>query len=593
MRKINIYVKGFGLATLLILLLSACNDFFEDPIEQNITQDTIFNSPINAEKLLNSAYYLIPYNWPTNFGAKEGGYRNDAKILTAITAGITDEAVTISPWAGPITFYYGQCKMTQYNIGVNGSKGDLKRNGRDYVEHIYEEPYLYFRRAFLFLSGVDNVKGASEEWKRETKAQAQLLVAIGYYELIKRYGSVPWVDRVLDLNESFDQTRLPLKDIIQNVDDLIMEALPNLPESYSDVNQGRVTRAAAYFLRSRLWLLAASPLFNTATPYIPTYEHPELITMGNYDESLWQKAATVSKEAIDYCHSKNYKLVDTGNPQDDYTLATRDIISNSEVILFSRRGGTKEAKGNSLYRRHMVPGPKTGSNKDAGMTSVTQNMVEKYDTKDGSPVNLNSDNPWENMDPRFHASVVHDRATFGGAKISTNSDNKKLVQGWSSGFFMRKFLHEEHYTDKTLKFDAAYFYMRLSELYLNYAEALNEYKPGDTEIANYLNQTRRRVDMPDIPLLGQEEMRQAIYDERAVELAFEDQRLFDVKRWKIADKTIGADKYGVVRVANGEYEIRKCPDILQRVWEDKLYLMPFPYYELNLELGLIQNPGYN
>ncbi|MCG8580832.1 MAG: RagB/SusD family nutrient uptake outer membrane protein, partial [Bacteroidales bacterium] len=228
----------------------------------------------------------------------------------------------------------------------------------------------------------------------------------------------------------------------------------------------------------------------------------------------------------------------------------------------------------------------------------------------------------ENLDPRFHASIVHDKADFGGVRINANiytsmdkpsnkpKANKDLKSGWMTGFYMRKFLHEDQYTDKNLDYDIPYLYMRLPELYLNYAEALNEAQPGNTDITFYLNLLRDRAGMPDVSSLAQDEMRQLIRNERAIELIFEDQRFFDVKRWKIAAETIGATKYGIHRINEddidagltdengvpyefGDYMVKECPENQQRNWDDKLYLMPFPRYEILKDRGLVQNPGYN
>ncbi|MBK3518279.1 RagB/SusD family nutrient uptake outer membrane protein [Carboxylicivirga marina] len=617
MKKTIRYIQIVAVALLVFISNNACDDFFGEPIEQNITQDTVFNSMLNAEKLLNSAYSQVPYLWPTGWWTSSTT-SNSSRIHQNITASITDEAVTGSVWTGAKIFYYGDCQLSPDNVGRYAAATE-----RGMIEHLFEVPYIYFYRAFTYIEGVDVTRGATSAFIDETKAQAKLLNAIGYYELIKRYGSVPWVDHVLLPNEMISEKRPPLSEIIQRVDNMIMEALPYLPESYNDANQGRVTRASAYFLRSRLWLLAASPLFNSNAPYMDNDDANDAIWLGGYDATLWQKAADVTKEAIDYCESAGFALVNTGNPVADYTLATRDIIGNTELILFSRRiassNGSKE--NNQLFGRHLPP--RAGANNNgAGLTSPTYNMVSLYQTVDGSEVDLRADNPWEKLDPRFHASIVHDKADFGGVTINANIytsmnspvanpvKNNDLKNGWISGFYMRKFLHEDQYTNEALRYDAPYLYMRLPELYLNYAEALNEASPGNNDITTNLNKLRNRAGMPNVNASSQSEMRELIRNERAIELIFEDQRLFDVKRWKIAAETIGATKYGVHRINEddvaagltdengvpyefGDYMIKECNANLQRIWNDKLYLMPFPRYEINKGKGLVQNPGYN
>lgn len=621
MRKTIKHISTIIAIISLLYASTGCNDFFQEPIEANINQDTIFNSMVNAEKLLNSVYEHVPYMWPTS--AFSGNTNNTSRVKGSITATICDEGVTSSVWNGARVFYYGDCQLSADNVGV-----EAPNLGKDaailYQEHIFEEPYKLFNRAYTFIEGVDNTQGATDVFVNETKAQAQLLNAIGYFEMIKRYGSVPWVDKALAPGDQISEERPPLAEIIQRVDDMIMEALPNLPENYNASNQGRVTRASAYFLRSRLWLWAASPLFNSPAPYMQMNNpaNNSLIWMGGYDPELWQKAADVSLEAIQYCESNGYALVNTGNPKDDYTSATREIIGNTEAILFSRRTESfNNVKNGGWFGRYLPP--RGGANNNgSGWNNPTQNIISMYETVDGSAIDYRANNPWKNMEPRFHASIVHDKAKFGGLTINANiyrsmnapvsspKNNNLLVNGWFSGFYMRKFMYEDLQTaDRSVRYDAPYIYMRLPELYLNYAEALNEAEPGNSDITTYLNKIRSRAGVTAIASSPQDVMRELIRKERAIEMIFEDQRFFDVKRWKIAAETIGATKYGVHRIneddlANGltdenglayefgDYMIKECPPTVQRIWNDKLYLMPFPRYEINKGKGLIQNPGY-
>jgi len=594
--KIYLKIKSIVSVVSLAVLLNSCDEYFMTPIMQTLTQDSIFNSMYNAEKALNSAYFLVPYKWPSSWDTGQNGYRNDPALHQDISAAITDEAITSTDWSGAVKRYYNGT-LSPLNVGVK-TTADNKR----FLEQIFEEPYFYFRLAYIFLENADKVPNASPTWLAETKGQANLLIAIGYYELLKRYGSVPKVDKVLNADDILDETRPPLKDMFEWVDGLIVNAIAGLPETYDANNQGRVTKAAAYFLRSRLWLLAASPLFNTDQPYLP-FEKPELICMGSSTDeakkALWKKAADVSIEAIQYCESKGYRLVNTGRPIEDYRLATRDITGNTELILFSRRiaKGSISKDSNTFPGRHLPPRSDAQVGQSA-LTAITQNFVDFYRTTDGSVPNYNSANPWLKVEPRFHASVVRDCAYFGGVKILLGEgDPTTRLKGWATGYTLRKFLHEEMFVNTRLQVDNPYPYMRLPELYLNYAEALNEYNPGNGDIQTYLNKTVIRGGLSEISLAGkdQETVRQEIRREKTVEMAFEDQRLFDVKRWKIPATTIGADKYGVKRnvVGTDTTFIRtRCSQSKQQIWDDKFYLMPFPQYEIIKFKGLVQNPGY-
>lgn len=608
LKKIRIFAALSGFA----VFLNSCDNFFMVPITETLNQDSIFNSMYNAEKVLNSAYYLVPFNWNASANVADEGYRNECKMLHDVTATICDEAITSSSWTGAFLSYYGDASINPYTVGVNANNKDKKN-----VEFIFEEPYYYFRRAFSFLENADKVPDATQEWLSSTKAQAKILIAMGYYELIRRHGSVPWVDKVLTVNEELDMTRPPLKELFDRVDKLIVEAIdsPSLPEKIeqSDLNYGRVTKATAYFLRSRLWLLAASPLFNTDQPYLP-YEHSKYICLGNSSDeekkAVWKKAVDYTWDAIDFCE-KYYSMMRpaSGSTYEEasevYRLAVRDLPNNTEIVQFSRRiASSKGTKGTNTFFGRNMPPRKGGLSGQTGFCCITQNMVDKYRTVDGSVPNYESNNPWEKLDPRFHATVMHDQSVFGNAKPLGTSEGDEFISGaastgWMTGYYLKKFFHEDQYVDNNLQKDMPYIYMRLPELYLNYAEALNEYSPGDGRIEEFLNKTTERVLMPRLELdgLSQEQVREEIMRERAVELAIEDHRYFDVKRWKIADKTIGSIKYGVVR--NGKpnkpsttYTIRPCPSDRQTNWHDKYYLMPFPQSEILKDKGLIQNPGY-
>ncbi len=603
----NIYKQVFmAICTVTALVsMQACSDsYFLDPLEQTLTKDSLYVNSLRAQSVLNQAYYNIPYKWPWKWG--NSGYNNQSCINQDILASLTDEGVATCSWTGAPKLYYINA-LTPDVVGING------KGNKTSVEHVFEAPYNYGRHAWLFLENYKKIPDATPEWKKNKAAEARMLIAIGYFELLKRYGGVPYLDGSHDgdLSSSIE-TRMPFAELVNTVDDLIAQAIPDLPIRYTDTDLGRISRAAAYMLRSRLWLYAASPLFNTDEPYMNMDDPKDnnlICMMTSTDQekkAIWEKCAQYTKEAIDFCESNGYKLVDTGNPKIDYTTATRDLTGNTEVISFSRRlsgfAATNPNK-NNLYARFLPPDA-NNKNNARGNLSVTENMVEMYRTADGEDFKLNENvkNPWtvKAMDPRFYASIVYDKDNFGGAEIGLNAGDPFMAY-WVTGYTLRKFLHEEQYTSLSQSIDAPYFYMRLPELYLNYAEALNEMNGNNSDIETYLNKTIHRVDMPTVSTAGksQEEIRIEIRRERAVEFAFEDQRYFDCKRWLIADQIIGVDKNprkGVKRQSDGTYRVA---DVVTNnvngtyVWQDKFYLMPLPRTEIQLHLGMKQNPGYN
>lgn len=593
--------KYFNRAILMIalsaLILSSCEDFYDEPIMSDITEEVIFSDTLKAIGVLNSAYFIVPYYFPEG-GKDKDGIRKTLRIGYNLTASTTDEGISSINWTGAHMRYYNN-SISPLTVGAEGPESNNQ-------EFVFEDNYVYIRKLYKYLDNVKDIPNATDYFKKTTTAEAKLLIAMAYFEYFKRYGSVPLVDHVIGANEEIDESRPPLNELISFIDDLIVEAIADLPAQWPEYNRLRVNKGSAYFLRSRLWLYAASPLFNTSQPYIDNGEGNKFICLGtDNDPELWKKAAQYSKEVIDFCESNGYALIDTDNPVVDYTHATRDFLGNTEVVLGSRRH-EQANQGDAFYFRNLPPRETRASQGTAG-TCPTQNFVDMYETVDGSEIDYANvapgTTPWDKLDPRFHASIIHDKAQFGAGTIGIMTKNDPLADKsdkynaeWVSGYFMRKFFHEEHYlkSNKGLNFDLVCMWMRLPELYFNYAEALNEYSPGHSDILTYLNKTRNRANMPDIVASGQDAVREAIRKEKAIEFAFEDQRFFDLRRWLRGD-LITQKKFGIKRVSGGGYQIVDAPSDRQYFdyeWHDKFYLLPFPEYEIQKDKGLTQNPGY-
>ncbi len=615
----NIRYRSFALIFGVLFISISCEDFFETPLAENVTNETIYSSMTNAERGLNAAYYAIPYNWAYGSTAIDDEIRAKGKLRQDIIASICDEAVSSSTWSGAIKAYYGSGVMDPLTVGLENTTYRLD------LEYIFEEPYYYIRYAYLFLESVDSVPDATEQWLKEKKAEAKLLIAISWYELIRRHGSVPYVNSTLSANDDFSSSldRPALIDLINDVDELIVDAIADAPDKIaeSDASYGRVTKATAYFLRSRLWLLAASPIFNTDTPYSTAgLVEPNEICLGYAEGSdqwreVWQKAADYSLAAIEYCHQEGYYMSEVSDKSDKaavveaYREVFRGVVNNPEIIQFSRRVATLNgsATGSHWIGRNMPPSQSKnwGSH---GFCNPNQGFIKQMIRNlDGSELTFGAEggnNPWANADYRFEANVVYDGCDWGEGTTMTDHPYSNGYE--TTGYFLRKFMHDE-WQIGTYSVDVPYYYMRLPELYLNYAEALCEldYSANRTTIQYYLNMISARVGAFQVDLTGfsEDEVRQEIRREKAVEFMFEDQRFFDVKRWLIADQTIGATKYAIVRQPSSatytsttryyeeSYDVAQMTS-RQTVWNDKYYLMPFPSYEILKDMGLNQNPGY-
>jgi hypothetical protein len=205
--------------------------------------------------------------------------------------------------------------------------------------------------------------------------------------------------------------------------------------------------------------------------------------------------------------------------------------------------------------------------------------------------------PYSNRDPRLGLTVVENNSFFQSRNVETFTgglDGLPISQATKTGYYLRKYVDET--LDIVLGRTSVHNWVvsRLAEVYLNYAEALNESDPGNADIALYVNLVRARsgVDMPALPAgLSQSEMRDRIRHERRIELAFEDHRAWDVRRWMQAPQTLGADLGGIVITKTGanSFTYQKAK-VETRDFTPKMYLYPIPQGELIINKVLVQNP---
>jgi len=368
--------------------------------------------------------------------------------------------------------------------------------------------------------------------------------------------------------------------------------MPDLPKKYesTDSNFGRATQDASQALLSRLYLYAASPLFNP----------------GN-DKAKWQKAADAAEALL----NSGYSL------HPDYTkLFNQPSGSANSELIFVRSFSTTnrhQAPMHNLNRRYGAYGGWWASN------GPSQNLVDDYDMINGEPAYIypggvktvnpasgyDPQKPFANRDPRFDATVIHDESVYHGDKMEmwVASDGNKW--GYDSykqsgdnprtNYVLKKFMPgdgvtlswQENYTNPWVIF-------RLGEIYLNYAEA--KFELGDEATCRtYLSKVRERVGMPAIPddVTG-EELRRRLYNERRIELAFEEHRYWDVRRWKIASEVENKPIFGLDIIKDVNTGVKKYVPIqlLQRKFEEKMYFLPIEANEILRNKGMEQNPGY-
>ena len=414
--------------------------------------------------------------------------------------------------------------------------------------------------------------------------EVRFLRAYFYFELFRSYGDVPLVTTTLTNAEANTITRTPADEIVKFIVEEIDEIAPYLPVSYvTEVNSevGRATRGAALALKARTLLYAASPLFN------PTN-----------DRSRWAAAAEACKVILDNAATWGLKLSAYGS------LWGHDAFYNPELIFGLGRG-----EFNSFEMANYPVGVENGSSGNC----PTQTLVDQYEFQEGGQtfgerypgsIDLNAVDPYEGLDPRFALTVVKN-----GDEWPTNGSQKKAIETFNGGFnaspkygatptgyYLKKYVDGACVTtaDNQTTRRHTWILFRLGEIYLDYAEAVFN-ATGSAKDATFgmtaneaVNKLRNRPDiqMPEFTEDGEAWV--ARYErERMVELAFENHRFWDVRRWKK-----GPQYFRTIQVANISAGLQLNRTTVSRQWDDKYYFYPIPQSELKKNPNLTQNAGW-
>ena len=595
----------------LIIGLSGCTDYLERPDASGLTEDVVFSTMKDADKVLAAAYAFAPWGYATYMGA-DGSWNYAFRLMNHNTSNMSDEAHTQSTaWDVQGLDYY--------------LKGTLSANlPYPYLEDKWMFNYQAIRSAFLYIDKVDQVKDGNPEIIKIRKAEARAFIATKQYENFKRYGGVAWVPKYTELSETYSTERLTIAQSVDSIINLLDKAIPDLPLKTEGQEFGRINKIAAMSLKARTLLWGASPLFNPEDnqSFFPAYSAQDLIKYPSYNKERWKLAADASDAALNLALANGYKLI----KKDDAGVTTfkeaykasvyyfpNDAIKNTEIIWGTRLTKTyNEADWGRYFR---IPWGKLGTGFLPMVYCTTiplQNFVELYEMKDGSdqPADLyNGTNPYENLDARFSASMFyHGYKLDGNARpvvdmsFRTSADkgnNRPEAVDNYTGYYYSKFVKDQEVTGELSFHNCFWPYIRLAELYLMSAEAWNEYDfEGHRQyIRDMINAVRNRAGQPNIEVIPgfqdtQAFMRDRIKRERAVELAFEEHRYFDLKRWKMGDSNIGIqmNMMDVTGIANAPTYTKK-PFGEPRFFSNKFYLYPLPLEEVQ-KSKMIQNPGW-
>ena len=542
--------------------LCSCNDFLDREEDSFIDKTATFDSYNRTKQYLTYAYSLLP----EGLNRFSGG---------ALLGAATDDAC----------FAIESSNIQQFN---NGSWNALSN-----PDNVWDRYFAGIAKCCTLLensnhinldiSRLDPAKRVEYENNlkdiRMWRAEAHFLRAYFNFELLKRYGPIPIIKSTLDINKDYSDTPRPtMKEVVEfiaNDCDMAADSLELTPWRNMNDAFGRATKGAALALKSRLLLYAASPLY---------------VDFGDIDEAnkpsdatLWKAAADAAKAVIDL---NQYALAPA------YDDLFKNDFQNKEYIFVRRY------PSNSDFEKSNFPVSYGGK----GGTNPSQNLIDDYEMLDGTAFDWNDPvkaaHPFENRDERLLATVLMNGVLFKGKRIATypgGADAMPNPNATKTGYYLRKFLNENVNIQTGGGSDGHVVPLfRLAEIYLNYAEALNEYDPTNPDIAVYLNKIRERVSLPDVPSgLTQEQMRTLIHHERRVELAFEEHRFWDVRRWKVASSTLGAPVKGVKITQDDAGNFTYSPvQVEQRVFQPKMYWYPIPQSEVLKLHHWEQNKGW-
>lgn len=586
--KINKY-NSLALAAMAVVGMSSCNDNYEKLPVDSYTYEYLFSTTDSAGT--NALGFLSPMYDALKSG--HNGYGSDY-----LDAG-SDDALPIDMDGNP--------DVLKLELGTYTSSNRVSSDMR------WGDYYKVIRKANIFVGGIDrvpfkatyvNALGQTKQLGVSLKAEARFLRAWNYFELLKRYGGVPLMgDKVYDIEDNIELPRNTFEEcvnyIVSELDD-IKDSLRKLPMQDAAIYAHAVTKQACMALKSRVLLYAASPLFNEN----PIEAGNELVGYASYDRERWKVAADAAKEFIDEFGPNGDGSMGLASDYRRIFTTYYSPETNPEIIFFRQNGSSTSVENNN--------GPLgfTGNAQGNGRTNPTQDLIDAFPMKDGKAIGTStkyvydSQNPYANRDPRLDLEILHNGSKWLGTTLQTNQggvNNPTSSADYSTtSYYMCKFM--EDYSNRTeyASTQHQWIFLRYAELLLNYAEAANEYYGPTADVYDAIIQLRKRagIEAGDDNLYGldanmtRDEMRQVIHNERRIEMAFEEQRYFDIRRWREAESIYQQPLHGMRIQSNGVQATYSVIDVLTVNWDNNRYLYPIPYDEVNKNDNMVQNPNW-
>ncbi|WP_303208081.1 RagB/SusD family nutrient uptake outer membrane protein [Bacteroides oleiciplenus] len=641
--------KIFGI--MAISILTGCTDFL-DVVPDNIaTIEMAFNNRTNAEKYLATCYSYIPLYGAQrdNPGLTSG---NDIWFYTMEDASFNNK------WSFGIAngLQNTSDPLNNYWDGGNGGK----------------QLYRAIRDCNIFIENVSDrtkVADLDETERRRWIAEIKVMKAFYHYYLFQLYGPIPIVDVNLPISAPEEEVRVK-RDKIETVANyivgLIDEAVTDLPlKIYNEATEmGRITQPAALAIKAKTLLLAASPLFNGNTDYANFKDKDgEPFFPQTYDANKWKTASDACKEALDVALKAGHDLYDFKEETLEnlpenlmYSMNVRQAVTerfNKELVWGCGKSYTYDLQCMCQPRILLFHGEKQNTCK--GAYSPTLDIAEMFYSNNGVPIeedkewatSNNYNNRYEiavatatdkyfikegyqtvklhfNREPRFYGTLGFDGSSWYGhgkehaddlyyleAKKGQITGQSQLANYSVTGYYAKKLVYYKNIISESSAVIEEYPFpiVRLADLYLMYAEALNEATDNGEfvpkEVYDNIDIIRKRSGLegvvdswskysvnPEKPST-KEGMREIIRKERQIELALEGSRFHDLRRWKLARSVYNnalVRGWSIDQETTEDYYVIR--NIAQMKYVQKDYLWPLKYDDIINNPNLIQNPGW-
>ena len=551
--------KIFITCAAILAFFSSCSSILDKEDLSSISEEQVWVDETLTTAFLNALYVSIP-SWDTT------------------VADASDEATGGGGW-------------------VDGTTTPDNMSDTQDSAPTWYWPYKNIRNCNIFIQNAQNpdLCTIDRDLANRLTYEARFIRAYLYFEMVKRYGGVPLITVPQELTDDLFVKRTSTKDCFDFIINELKACAEGLPASFSGDNLGRVTKGAAKAFLGRVLLFRASPQFNPSN----NAEH-------------WQTAYNYNKETLDYLIGQGHALYS------DYGKLFLEEM-NQEVIFAIRyenptRTHTRDAKCR----------PITFSMNNSGGNHPTQEVIDRFPTVDGKTYTYtdwkkdgNNDifTLWQNRDKRFYATVVYQGITYFNTvmELNENAQNDYAYgknMGSRTGYYSKKGIDESISISDCQKSGTDYIDIRLAEVMLNYAEAAVEVgKQG--EAFEILKQIRERAGInetssdPELkgkvyglnPNMNQSEMREAVREERFIELLFEQKRMWDLRRWMIYDKLMVGQEKRHALVMNKQTDGTYTTYLFDRdntpmIAKQNMYFLPIKRSELSNNPNLEQTKGW-